>query len=148
MHEELVRTNKDSLATAAQARKYLEKEGYALPDVWGGRAKLSYMLLLLLHAAPLSILPKGIRAVATLLECEETTCTTEVVAAAIMHKIDPALESMEKAANQAQGAALDTRMAADRMYRMGEETRDKLQKGAEAASEEMQRATKYLKAKL
>jgi len=38
----------------AQAREYLEKEGYALPDVQGGRAKLSYMLLLLLHAVPLS----------------------------------------------------------------------------------------------
>jgi len=105
MHEELVRTNKDSLATAAQARKYLEKEGYALPDVWGGRAKLSYMLLLLLHAVPLSILPKGIRAVATLLECKETMCTAEAVTATVMQKIDPALKSMEKAADQAQGAA-------------------------------------------
>jgi len=140
--------NKDSLATAAQAREYLEKEGYAPLDVQGGKAKLSYMLLLLLHAAPPSILPKGIRAVTTLLECEETTCTAEAVAATIMHKIDPALESMEKAADQAQGAASDTRMAVDCMYRTGEDTRDELQKGVEAASEEIQRATKCLKAKV
>jgi len=44
-----------------------------------------------------------------LLECEETTCTTEAVAATIMRKIDLALESLEKAADQAQGAASDTR---------------------------------------
>ena len=61
-----------------------------------GKAKLSYTLLLLLHAVPPSILPKGIRAVATLLECKETMRTTEVVAATIMRKIDPALESLEK----------------------------------------------------
>jgi len=104
-HKELAKMNKDSLTMAAQAREYLEKEGYALPDAWGGRAKLSYMLLLLLHAVPLSILPKGIRAVATLLECKETMCTAEAVTATVMQKIDPALKSMEKAADQAQGAA-------------------------------------------
>jgi len=59
MHEELVKMNKDSLTMVAQAREYLEKEGYAPLDVWGGRAKLSYMLLLLLNAMPLSILPKA-----------------------------------------------------------------------------------------
>ena len=106
------------------------------------------MLLLLLHTAPPSILPKGIRAVATLLEHEETMHTTEAVAAAIMHKIDMALESMEKAANQAQGTASETRTAADHMYRMGEDTRDELQKGVEVASEEIQRATECLKAKV
>jgi len=56
--------------------------------VQGGKAKLSYVLLLLLYAAPQSILPNGIRAVATLLEREETTCTAEAIAAAIMRKID------------------------------------------------------------
>jgi len=123
--------NKDSPATAAQAREYLESEGYALPDAQGGKAKLSYTLLLLLHTAPLSILFKGIRAAATLLEREETTRTTEAVAAAIMRKIDPELKSLEKAANQAQDAASDTRTAADHMYRTGEDTQDELKKGAE-----------------
>ena len=70
MHEELIKKHKDSLTMAAQAREYLEREGYAPPDELGGRAKLSYMLLLLLHAMPPRILPKGIRAVATLLEHE------------------------------------------------------------------------------
>src|SRR5882724_13026572 len=97
--------NKDLLATAAQAREYLEKEGYALPDAWGGMAKLSYMLLLLLHAVPLSVLPKGIRAVGALLEREEAGCTADVIAAAVLHKIDSALGSMGKAAEQAQGVA-------------------------------------------
>ena len=63
MYEELIKLNKDLLTVAAQVREYLEKEGYAPPDVWVGRAKLSYTLLLLLHTAPPSILPKGIRAV-------------------------------------------------------------------------------------
>ena len=36
-HEELARTNKDPLATAAQAREYLEREGYAPPDAQGGK---------------------------------------------------------------------------------------------------------------
>src|SRR5882724_7512480 len=81
--EELMKANKDSLTTAAHAREFLEKEGYAPPDTWGGRAKLSYMLLLLLHAAPPSILPKGIRAVVMLLECKENTCTTDIIATAV-----------------------------------------------------------------
>jgi len=68
MYEELMKLNKDSVMTAVKAREYLEKEAYAPPDAWGGRAKLSYMLLWLLHAAPPSILPKGIRAAAALLE--------------------------------------------------------------------------------
>src|SRR5882724_8953934 len=67
-HEELMEANKDLLTMVAHLREYLEKEGYTPPDVQGGRAKLSYMLLLLLHAAPPIILPKGIRAVMTLLE--------------------------------------------------------------------------------
>jgi len=133
---------------AAQAREYLEKEGYAPLDMWGSKAKLSYTLLLLLHAVPLSILPKGIRAVATLLECEEKAHTTDIITATILRKIDPALESLEKVADQAQGAASDTRMAVDRMYRRGEETRDELQKGVEAANEDIQRAMECLKAKV
>jgi len=80
--------------------------------MWGGRAKLSNTLLLLLHAVPPSVLPKGIRAVVTLLECEEVEHTADAIAA-ILCKIDPALNSMGKAANQMHGAASDTRMAAD-----------------------------------
>ena len=108
-----MKVNKDSLTMAAHAREFLEKEGYALPDAWGGKAKLSYTLLLLLHAAPPSILPKGVRAVVTWLECEKMACTANTIAAAVLCKIDLALESMEKAVDQVQGAALDTRTAVD-----------------------------------
>jgi len=106
------------------------------------------LLLLLLHAAPPSILLKGIRAVTTLLEHEETAHTTDAITAAILHKIDLVLESLEKVADQAQGMESDTRMVVDRMYRMGEDTRDELQKGVEAANEDIQRAMECLKAEV
>jgi len=35
MHEELMKANKESLTMVAHMRDYLEKEGYALPDMWG-----------------------------------------------------------------------------------------------------------------
>jgi len=63
--------NKDATTTAVQAREFLEKEGYAPLDTRGGKAMLSHTLLLLLHAVPPNLLPKGIRAVATLMECKE-----------------------------------------------------------------------------
>ena len=126
-------------------REYLGKEGYTPPDKQGGRAKLSYMLLLLLHAIPPSILPKGIRAIMMLLECKENTCTADIIATAILHKIDPVLESMGQAAKQTQGVASDARKAEDRLYRMGEEMRDELQKGMETAKDDIQRETETLK---
>jgi len=45
---------------------------------------LSYILLLLLNAIPPNVLPKGIRAVATLLEHEEVIPTADTIVAAIM----------------------------------------------------------------
>jgi len=145
MYEELRKKNKDSLTMVLQVREYLEKEGYAPLDEWGGRAKLSYMLLLLLHSMPPSILPKGIRAVVMLLECEENTCSADAIATAVLCKIDPVLESMGQAADQTKGSASDARKVADRLYRMGEETRDELQKGMEMAKDNIQRATEALK---
>jgi len=71
MYKELIKMNKDLTTMAAQAREFLEKEGYAPPDTRGGKASLSYTLLLLLNAAPSNLLPKGIRVVATLMEREE-----------------------------------------------------------------------------
>ena len=140
-----MKLNKDSLTTAVQVREYLAKEGYASPDTWGGRAKLSYTLLSLLHAVPQSVLPKLIRAVVTLLECEEAVCTTDTITAAILHKIDLALNLMGKAADQMQGVASGTRMVADWLYRTGEEMRDELQKGADMAFKDIQKATACLK---
>src|SRR5882724_10042082 len=66
MYEELIKMNKDSTTMAVQVQEFLEKEGYALPDARGGKAMLSYTLLLLLHPAPPNLLSKGIRAVTTL----------------------------------------------------------------------------------
>jgi len=140
-----MKVNKESLTTVPHAREYLEKEGYALPDTWRGRAKLSYMLLLLLHAAPPSILPKGIRAVMTLLEHEETAHTADTIAAAVLRKIDLVFDLMEKAVNQVQGVASDTRTAADWLYRRGEDMRDELKKGLETAKEDIQKATECIK---
>src|SRR5882672_4367497 len=141
MHEELVKMNKDSLKTAAQAHEYLEKQGYVPPDAKGGKATLSYTLLLLLHAAPPNVLPKGIRVVATLLESEEVGRTADTIVAAVMRKLDPVLELMEHTTDMEQEAIGDTRKAADRLYRTGEEMRDELQKGMDEAKENIQRMT-------
>ena len=63
----------------------------------------------------------------------------------MLHKINSALNSIGKAAEQTQGAASDTRLAADCIYRTSEETRDKLQKGLDEATEDIQKATAHLK---
>jgi len=63
--EEFIRMTQDALTSVAQAHNYLEKQGYALADTNGSRVSLSYTLLLT-HCAPPNILPRGIRAVATL----------------------------------------------------------------------------------
>ena len=55
------------------------------------------------------------------------------------------LNSVEKAADQAQGMATDIRMVVDWMYRTGEDMRDELQKGMEVANKDIQRATECLK---
>jgi len=80
-----------------------------------------------------------------LLEHEEAECTTDTIIAAVLHKINPALDSMGKAADQTHGMASDTRMVVDQLYSTGEETRNELQKGADAAFEDIQKATAYLK---
>ena len=104
--------------------------------------------MLLLHAAPPSVLPKGIRAVAALLEQEEAGCTADVIAATVLHKIDLVLDLIGKAAEQTQGVASDTRLAADHIYRTGEEMRDELQKGLDEVTEDIQKATAHLKDKV
>jgi len=116
----------------AQAREYLEKQGYAPPDTQGGRATLSYSLLLLLHCTPQNVLPKGIRAISMLLQHEEAGQSADTIVAAIMHKLDAMLKHMVHMANVVQEAVNDTRKATDHLYRTGEEMRDELQKGMEA----------------
>ena len=112
-YEELLKKNKELIKMATQVREYLEKQGYVLPDEQGGRTLLSYTLLLLLHAVTLSILPKGIRAVATLLEHEEASQTADTITAAIMSRLDPALECMALTANMVQEVVSDAMKLAD-----------------------------------
>ena len=116
--------NKDSTTMAVQVQEFLEKEGYALPDARGGKAMLSYTLLLLLHPAPPNLLSKGIRAVTTLMECKEARQSTETIVAMVLWKLDPVLNAIDHAVDQAQGAMADTRKAADQLYRTVEEMRD------------------------
>jgi len=66
--EELVRLNQDVMASTKMAREFLKRPGYAPMDTQGNRASLSYTLLLLAHYASPSVVPKGMQAVATLLE--------------------------------------------------------------------------------
>jgi len=113
MYKELIKMNKDLTTMAAQVREFLEKEGYAPPDARGGKASLSYTLLLLLHAAPPNILSKGIRVVATLMECEEAGRSAETIAAVVMQKLDPVLTAIDHVAGQVQGATADTSKATD-----------------------------------
>jgi len=89
---------------------------------------LSYMLLLLLHCTPPNIIPKGIRAVTKLLESKEAGQTTDKIVATVMQKLDLMIEHMSRKANLAEAAISDTRLAADRLYRTGEEMRDELQR--------------------
>ena len=144
-YEEFLKKNKELIKSTTQAREYLEKQGYTLPDEQGGRTSLSYTLLLLLHATTLSILPKGIRAVAMLLEHEEASRTADTITATIMSRLDPVLEHMALMADLVQEVVFDIMKAVDQLYRTGEETRDELQKGMEEAKEDIQRMTEGIK---
>ena len=89
---------KESMETAEQARDYLDKQGYALKDVQGDRAMLSHTLLLLTHHALSKILPKGIRAVATILEQETIVKMAVAVITNVMAQLNPIFELMDNAA--------------------------------------------------
>jgi len=104
----------------------------------GDKASLCNTLLLLAHCTPSNILPKGIRAVATLLKHDEITKTTDTIVTTVMCKLDPILELVYHAADSAQKATMDTMVTADHLYRTGEETRDKLQRNLEVMREDIQ----------
>ena len=91
----------------------------------GSKATLSYMLLLLLHCAPPNTLPKGIRAVARLLESKEAGWTTDRIIPTVMQKLNLMIKHMGRTADLAE--VNDTRLAVDWLYRTREEMRDKLQ---------------------
>jgi len=60
-----------------------------------------------------SVLPKGIREVATLLEHEEASQTADTITTAIMSRLDPALECMALMADTVQEAVSNTTKVAD-----------------------------------
>src|SRR5467141_1989697 len=92
-----------------------------------------------LTAPPPTSLPKAMRVVAAILEHKEVSRAADRIVAAVMWKLNPVLDLMDQAADTAQEAVTDTRKAADRLYRTGEETRDELQKGMETAREDLQK---------
>ena len=92
MQEELAKINQDVLTNTKQAWEYLKKQGYAPADTQGDQASLSYTLLLLADYAPPSILPKGIQAIATLLEQETAAQNAELITLSIMKWISPLLD--------------------------------------------------------
>jgi len=134
--EELAKINQDVLANAKQAREYLEKQGYAPADAQGNQATLSYSLLLLAHCAPPSVLPKGIQAIAALLEQEAVAQNAELIAQAVMRQIGLLLDLTEHAAETINIATKQTRQATDRLYNTCEEARDEINKAMENSSHE------------
>jgi len=130
---------------ATQAHEYVEKQGYAPPDANSSRASLSYILLLLIHSAPSNTLPKGIRAVVTLLDHKEVMRNSDRITVAIMHSLDPMINSVNQVAILTQEAVGETRRAVDCLYRTGEEIQDKLQHGLEAMREDIQQTAEYVK---
>jgi len=78
-NEELIKLKKDMLSSTKQAHNYLENQGYMLKDAQGNKASLMYTLLLLVHCMPYGSLPRGIRAVATILEYEAAMKMADMV---------------------------------------------------------------------
>ena len=68
----------------AQAQDYLEKLGYAPLDTQGNKVALGYMLHLLAHCMTSAILPKAVRAVATILENEGAINTADMIVVMVM----------------------------------------------------------------
>ena len=127
------------MATAKLAWEFLEGEGYMPADAQGNKVSLAHSLLLLAHCAPASVLHKGVRAVATLLEHEEASKTGDVVALAVARRVDPLVDMMEHSAKMVQDAVTGTREVATMVYNTWEEVRDEMQKVADATKEELAR---------
>jgi len=147
-HEELIKINQDVLSLEVQAHEFLEKEGYTPADANRARALLTYTLLLLTHCMPPNILPRGIQAVMTLLEHEETSKVVEAMALLVMRRVDLLVNLMEHATKSVQESVMDTRGAATMMYNTWEEVRDEVQKVVDAAKEDLQGTVKETKEEL
>jgi len=137
--------DQDSLSSAEQAQNYLEKQGYAPPNIHGGKAALSYTLQLLAHCAPSTILPRVLKVVAIILEHELANDTAHTIADSVLHKLGLMLLLMDHVMDTMQEAVEDTRKAADHCYRTGEETRDKLQKGLETTKDDLLKTAEDIK---
>src|SRR5882724_11057918 len=93
----------------------------------------------ILVGAPASVLHKGMWAVATLLEHKGASKSVEMLAIAIMRRVDPLTNLMEHSTKVIQEADVDMRKAATVMYSMWEEVRDKMQKVVDVTKEELVR---------
>jgi len=100
---------------------------------------LTHMLLLLAHCALASILHKGVQAVTMLLEHEGTSKSAEMLAIAVVRRVDPLTDLMEHSAKVIQEVAADMRMVATVMYSTWEEVRDEMQKVEDTTKEELAR---------
>ena len=140
-----MKLNQDILVNAKQAQEYLEKQGYALADAQGNRTSLSYTLLLLAHCAPPSILPKGMRAVATLLELETADQSAKIIATSVMNRINPLLDLTLHTTETIEETTKHTRQAADRMFNTCEEARDEIYKVTECAANDLSTTIESIK---
>src|SRR5882724_188167 len=113
-------------------------------DARGEKVSLSHTLLLLTNCAPANVLPKAIRAVATILEWEAALGTADAAVANVMSRLDLIMTIMGDMSERMLEASLETRTGMDRLYRTCEGLRDELQRAMEGAREEMQRAAEGL----
>src|SRR5882724_5354317 len=116
------------MAMEKSVRDFLVGEGYMPADIQDNKMSLTHMLLLLAHCAPASILHKGVQAVTMLLEHEGTSKSAEMLAIAVMRRVDPLTDLMEHSTKVIQEVAADMRMVAMVMYSTWEEVRDEMQK--------------------
>jgi len=137
--EELIKANRDMLSSNKQACDYLEEQGYMPKDTQGNKTTLMHMLLLLAHCAPHGMLPRGIRAIATILENEAATKNADTVTTNVTKRIDPLLELIKEVTDTMQGVMTQARKAADMLYSTCEDVRDEIHKAAKCAKEELQK---------
>ena len=128
--EELLKLDEGVLSSTKQAHDYLETQGYMPKDTQGNRMTLAHTLLLLAHCAPQAMLPRGIQAVATILENEAATKMADAVVANIAKRTNP-LELVEEVADTMQGVMTELRKAANMLYSTCEDIRDEIHKAAE-----------------
>ena len=80
-----------------------------LKDTQGNRTMLGNTLLLLAHCASQAVLPRGIQAIATILENKAVTKMADVVTVNVTKRINPLLELIQEVADMMQGVMTEAR---------------------------------------